>query len=220
MDKIIIIGSSGHAKVVVDAIEKQGKYKIVGFIDSFRKINSKTLDIPVLGNEKDLQNIIEKYHIKYAFIAIGDNTVRYKVSEKIKKIAPNLLFCSIIHPNTSIAKDTKIGDGTILMAGAVVNSSSVIGDFCILNTNSSLDHDSKMDNFSSLAPKVSTGGGCHIGNFSAISIGASLKHGITIGANSIIGANSLVLEDIKPNTVSYGTPAKKVRERTFGDKYL
>lgn len=220
MDKIVIVGSSGHAKVVVDAVEKHNKYSVAGFIDSYRTVGSTTLGIPVLGSEEDLPNIIEKYGIRYVFIAIGDNAVRYKVFNKIKQIVPELPFCSIIHPLASVGKDVIIGEGTVLMAGVVVNSSSVIGDFCILNTNSSLDHDSKMANFSSLAPRVTTGGGCYIGDFSAVGIGATLKHGVMIGDNSVVGANSLVLNNVPSGFVVYGTPAKKVRTRGFGDKYL
>lgn len=220
MENIVIVGSSGHAKVVVDVVEKQKKYQVVGFIDSYRDVGESTLGIPVLGGEGDLPNIIKEHNVKYAFIAIGDNAIRHKVFNKIKSLVPDLSFCTIVHPAANIGKDVLIGKGTVVMAGAVVNPSSVIGEFCILNTNSSLDHDSTMASFSSLAPRVSTGGGCNIGEFSAVSIGAVLKHGVTIGNDSVVGANSLVLNNVPSGVVAYGSPAKQVRTRSFGDKYL
>jgi acetyltransferase-like isoleucine patch superfamily enzyme len=106
------------------------------------------------------------------------------------------------------------------MAGAVVNPCCNIGRFCIVNTNASIDHDSIMEDFSSLAPGVATGGNCRIGIFSAVSIGAILRHGVTIGDHSVVGSASTVLRDVEAFSVAYGTPAKKIRDRQQGDKYL
>ena len=39
MENILIIGASGHAKVIVDIIEKQNQYNIYGFLDTFKKKN-------------------------------------------------------------------------------------------------------------------------------------------------------------------------------------
>jgi serine acetyltransferase len=64
------------------------------------------------------------------------------------------------------------------------------------------------------------GGGVQIGNFSTISIGATVKHLIKIGDDVVVGANSLVLENLPNNIVAYGLPAKKIRERKREDKYL
>jgi acetyltransferase-like isoleucine patch superfamily enzyme len=77
-----------------------------------------------------------------------------------------------------------------------------------------------MDEFSSLAPGAITGGNCRIGGYSAISIGAVLRHGTTVGEHSIVGAGATVLEDVEPYSVAYGTPAKKVRDRVPGTRYL
>lgn len=110
--------------------------------------------------------------------------------------------------------------GAVIMAGVAVNPCSSIGRFCILNTNCSLDHDSIMNDFSSLAPRVATGGNCKIGAYTAISIGAILIHGVSVGEHTIVGANSTVLGNIESYKVVYGTPARVIRERKPGDKYL
>lgn len=220
MDNIVIIGSSGHAKVVIDIIEKQGKYTISGLIDYSRGIGEKTLGYAVLGKEEDLPVLIENYNIKGAIVAIGDNFTRSKVAECVERIAPTLKFVTAIHPAASVGVEVSIGEGSVLMAGAVVNSSSSIGRFCILNTNSSLDHDSELNDFASLAPSVTTGGNCRVGSYSAVGIGANLIHGIEIGKHTVIGAGSLVMKSIDSFVVAYGTPAKIVRKRESGDKYL
>src|SRR5688500_14187516 len=106
------------------------------------------------------------------------------------------------------------------MAGAVVNSDGSIGNSCILNTKASLDHDSLMEDFSSLAPNATVVGNVVIGAFSAVSLGASIIHGVKIGEHSVLGAGALAVDDIPHHSVAYGTPAKVIRKRLEGDKYL
>jgi sugar O-acyltransferase (sialic acid O-acetyltransferase NeuD family) len=220
MDNIVIIGSSGHAKVIIDIVQREGKYNIVGLLDRYRKIDEQTLGYRVLGTEEDLPVLMNVHSLKGAIVAIGDNFIRSKEAARVREILPELPFVCAIHPRASIATDVSIGEGTVIMAGACINPCSSVGRFCILNTNSSLDHDSTMDDFASLAPGVTTGSNCRIGAYSAISIGAVLIHGVHIGEQSVIGAASLVTKPIESFVVAYGTPARAIRKRQPGDKYL
>lgn len=220
MKNIIIIGASGHAKVIVDVIEKQSLYKISGFVDSGRAQTELVSGYYILGTEADIPTLIKAHSIEGFIIAIGDNSVRSMVACRIKEINPQAEFISAIHPYAIIGKDVRIGEGTVIMAGAIINPCSNVGSFCIVNTKASLDHDSSMGDFSSLAPGVSIGGNCQIGEFSAVGIGAAVKHGVKIGAHSIIGGASMVMQDVEPFTVNYGIPCKKIRTRAKGEKYL
>ena len=220
MKNIVIVGSSGHAKVIIDIIEKEHNYKLVGLLDRFRKKGEATLGYKVLGIEEELPKLIDEYNITGVIIGIGDNSVRSKVAMNIRKLCPDLSFLSTVHPNATIATDVSIGEGTVIMAGACINSSCKIGEFCIINTKASLDHDSKMGDYSSLAPGVTTGGKCRIGKVSVIGLGAMLLHTISIGINSVVGAGAVVTKNIPDNTVAYGNPAKIIRKREQGEKYL
>ena len=220
MQNIVIVGASGHARVIVDILEKESKYLIAGFVDSGRTVGERIIGYEVLGMETDIPHLAIIHKIAGFIIAIGDNNVRALVAEKILKILPHAQFISAIHPHSIIGKEVYIGAGSVVMAGAVINPCSTIGNFCIVNTKASLDHDSAMGDFSSLAPGVTTGGNCYIGEFSAIGIGATIKHGVTIGAHSVIGGAAMVMQDVQAFTVNYGVPSKKVRSRIQGEKYL
>lgn len=217
---IVIIGSSGHAKVVIDIAEREGKYAVVGLVDRFRKVGEQTLGYRVLGREEDLPQLVKSLGVTGAFVAIGDNFVRSKVAAHVAEVCPDLPFVSLIHPKASIAKDVSIGHGTVIVAGVTVNASCSVGRFCILNTNSSLDHDSVMEDFSSLAPNAATGGKCRIGSYAAVSIGAVVINGVRIGEHTIIGAGSTVIDHIEACRIAYGTPARSIKARKPGDPYL
>ncbi len=217
---IVVIGASGHAKVVIDVIEKEGRFHLVGLIDSLKSAGDSSFDYPVVGTEAELPALSKSLNLYGCFIAIGDNWVRYQVSEKIMELVPGLIFVTPIHTSAQIARGTTIGRGSVIMPGAIVNSGSRIGNFCIVNTKASLDHDCQMEDYSSLAPNVTVGGNVKVGAFSAVSLGANIIHQKTIGKHVVIGAGALVLDDIPDNSVSYGTPASVVRIRQAGDKYL
>lgn len=218
--KVIIVGSSGHSKVIIDIFEKENKYQIIGLLDAYRNIGDETLGYKVIGKEDDLPILLSKNSNCKIFIAIGDNWIRNKVMNKITDIVPSIDFATTIHPSAQIGKNVQIGKGAAIMPGAIINSDTTIGDFTIINTKASIDHDSKMLNFSSLAPNVTMGGNVLIGQFSAISIGATIKHGLTIGDHSIIGAGALLMKNCGDNLIMYGIPAKEIRKREIGEKYL
>ncbi|MEY4111477.1 MAG: hypothetical protein RLZZ46_1833, partial [Bacteroidota bacterium] len=87
-------------------------------------------------------------------------------------------------------------------------------------TGACIDHDSHIAAFSSLAPGVKTGGKVFVGEFSAVSIGATLLHGVSVGKHTVIGAASLVLKNCGDNLIMYGVPAREIRKRESGEKYL
>lgn len=220
MQNVVIFGASGHGSVVLDCIEKEGRYKVIGFIDSFKKKGTKINGYPILGTEFDLPYLLDKYNIYGGIVAIGDNWLRNTVVERIDKIAPNLIYIKVVHPSAEIGKDVEIGVGTVIMPGVVVNSNCLIGNFCILNTNSSIDHDGVMRCFSSLAPKTCIGGSFYLGEYSAVCLGANIIDNISIGSHTVVGAGSLVVGNLESNIVAFGAPAKKIRGREIGEPYM
>ena len=173
-----------------------------------------------LGKEEDIPLLISKHNLFGGIVAIGDNWIRAKVVDKVLNNFPDFNFIKAIHPSASLSGNVSVGIGSVVMGGAVINSNTTIGEHCIVNTNSSIDHDCKMEVFSSLAPGVTTGGNVYIGEYSAISLGAKIIHNVVIGKHTVVGAGSTVLKNLPDNCVAYNTPAKIVRNRIAGEKYL
>lgn len=220
MENIIVIGASGHAKVITDIIEKNGHYKIFGFIDSFKNIGTNILGYRVIGNENHISYLMEKKGITKGIIAIGDNWSRKEMFKRIKALNHSFDFISAIHPSASISNYSTIGKGVAVMAGTVINAEAEVGDFSIINTKASLGHESVMEEFSSLSSGVIVGGNVTIGKFTALSIGTTIVNNITIGKHTVIGAGSLVTRNIGDFQVAYGFPAKFIQKRSKGDNYL
>jgi sugar O-acyltransferase (sialic acid O-acetyltransferase NeuD family) len=219
-ENILVFGASEHARYTIDIIEKEGKYNIVGIIDSGLKNNVDFASYKVLGKVKELASITKSIHVNKGIVAIGDNFTRCKVVKEISNIVDSFSFISAIHPSVIFDKNVKIGAGTLIKAGVIIGNDVTIGSHCFLATKASLAHDSILGNFSSLSPGVTTGGNLKIGKCTIIGLGTNIIQGITIGSNTVIGAGSLVLKDVTNNVVAFGVPAKVIRKRKNEDKYL
>ena len=210
---LVIFGTGGHAVSVANVALSVG-YSIKCFVGGAE--GSDLLGCDIIGDVGELENIEA---LSFA-IAIGDNAIRESIYRKLVLSSPNLHFPALVHSSAVVSFFTEIGDGTVIMPKAVIGPKSKVGKFCLINTQASIDHDCLMLDFSSLAPAAVTGGMVKIGLRSAICIGAIIKHGIKIGDDSVVGANSYLNKNLPNNQISYGTPAKQVRERNVGEAYL
>ncbi|MGX6591140.1 acetyltransferase [Cetobacterium ceti] len=199
MKEIIIIGSGGHAKVIIDILERSNK-KIYGILDDdLNKKDLKVLGYSILGTTKD----IEKYKQNYSFIiGIGNNAIRKKIAIENK----DLNYEQAIDPSAIISKNIKIGTGTVIMPGAIINIDSKIGNHCIINTGAIIEHDNIIEDYVHISPGVSLGGTVKIGETTHVGIGSTVINNINVGKKNIIGGGTVVIRSINDNNFIVGVP--------------
>jgi sugar O-acyltransferase (sialic acid O-acetyltransferase NeuD family) len=219
VEEIIVIGASGHASVIIDCIEKQNKYTILGILDLNYSLK-KLYNYAILGDDSMIPHIIKNYPNVKFIIAIGDNIIRKKVYDKLIKISPKMEFGIIIHPDSCIGKNVIIKEGTVVLPGVIINSNSTIKSFVILNTRSIIEHDCIIDDFASINPNAVLGGNVTVGEMTVICMGVSIIQNINIGKRNVIGANSLVIRNIGDDGIYYGIPSKYIRPRAIEFQYL
>jgi len=210
MDKIIVIGGGGHAKVVVSLLKKINKYEITGYTDI--KNRGEILGVKYLGDD----SILEKLFIggiTNAVLGLGFIKSNDKRKNILKKIS-NIKFCypAIISNGAVINEEVEIGMGTVIMDGVVINSGTKIGNHCIINTNSSVDHDCIIKNHTHIAPGVTLSGGVEIGSNVLVGAGSTVIQYKKIVGNTVIGAGSTVIEDINRPGIYRGIPARSLNE--------
>ena len=218
--KLLVIGSSGHAAVLVDAIQLGGTYQIAGYLDDTMALGTVRRGYPILGAIEDVAAVCAEHGIRDAVIAIGDNWWRRHVHEKLIARYPRLEFPAVFHPSAVVSKSAEVGRGAAVLATCQIGPGSNVGAFCILNTGSSIDHDCEMHDFSSIGPGVFTGGLVEIGECSAIGVGASVSDRISVGRHAVIGTGSVVVRNIPDLVVAYGNPARVKRSRPEGEAYV
>lgn len=208
MDKIVVIGGGGHAKVVISILKKIYKYKIYGYTDPVDK--GDILSIPYLGKDTILQDLINKKDVRLAVIGIGqlgDSLIRQKKVHELKNMGYE--FPKIISPQAILNEDVFIADGTVVMDNVTINTGVTIGGYCIINTGSIIEHDCVLGEHVHLAPGTIISGGVKIGKNVFVGAGSTIIHSIYVNDNCIIGAGALVTKDIKISGTYIGVPARK-----------
>jgi len=207
MDKpaLVVIGASGHAKVVIDIVEREGRYAISHLLDDNQALHGKTFfGYRVAGAAADIGGS-EK---PLAIVAIGDNGVRQRIASALRDSGIEL--ARAVHPQAQIGRGATVGAGTVVMAGAVVNSDTVVGENVIINTGATIDHDCVIGDGAHIAPGAHLCGGVRVGSGTFVGAGTVIIPGVRVGANAVIGAGSTLLKDVSENARAAGSPAKRL----------
>lgn len=219
LPRIAIIGASGHGLVTLEAALAQG-YEVAGFLDSFKPIGLEVLGYRVIGHPENLLSLMQEHLFTGGILAVSNNRTRTIVAEKVRKLAPDFEFITVVHPHAWVSPSAKIGAGTLVLTGAIVHACCQVGEHAIINTKVSLDHESKLGAFASLLPGVTTGGLVQIGDFSCVCAGSTLSHQVVIGRHTVVGAGSLVLRNLPDEVIAYGVPARVIRQRQPDERHF
>lgn len=161
------------------------------------------LGYPILGAFHD----IGEYSEECAFIVgIGDSRIRKVIVERT-----DMRWYTAIHPKAVIARDVSIGEGSAVMAGAIINTDSRIALHCIISTGATVDHDNAIDDYVHLSPGVHLAGGVSVGAATWIGMGCSVINGLSICGGCTIGAGAVVGRDIDEPGTYAGMPARRIR---------
>jgi sugar O-acyltransferase (sialic acid O-acetyltransferase NeuD family) len=199
MKKIILIGAGGHAHACIDVIEQCKKYSIVGLIVK-KKLASRVFDYPILGTNKKLKKISKK--IKHAFISVGQiKTSKIRINLYKEAIDAGFKLPIITSPFAYVSPRAKIGEGTIIMHGAVVNANVIIGKNCIINTSCIVEHDAIIADHCHVSTGAILNGKVSLGRGSFVGSGSVVKEEVKIGNNCVIGANIFLRQNLASGTI-------------------
>jgi len=199
---VYLIGAGGHAKVIIEILEKQGLY-IGGLQDANPAVKS------LLGH--DVHQVLPDFfdsNDDEVVIAIGNNTIRKKLTASFAH-----KFISVIHPSANISKRAIIGKGTVIMAGVTINTDAEIGKHVIINSNASIDHECVLEDYVHVSLNAALGGNVRVGEGTHIGIGACVVQGIKIGSWCTIGAGAVIINDVPDGATVVGNPGRVIESK-------
>jgi acetyltransferase EpsM len=199
---ILIVGGSAGAKIATNIFKMTHPHHVLYYVECFAdEIQINRLYSTV---EKSLEHL-KSPNIDY-FIATGDNILRKKHYELIKEHTKKEPI-NCIHP-TAVVESKRLGHGNLICPNAVIHVDSIIGDCTIINTGSVVEHDCWVGDFSQISPNATLCGYVQVGENCFISAGSTIIPKVLIGNNSTVAAGSVVREDVPPNVMVAGVPAK------------
>jgi len=199
---LVVIGGGGHGKVAVSAALAAG-FRVTAVLDDDRALwGSEILGIEVSGPVTG-----ETAGAALGLLAIGSNRVREALARRL-----SLEWAVVVHPTAWVHGTVRIGEGTVVFAGAAVQPDTVIGRHAIVNTGATVDHDCRIGDFAHIAPGASLAGGVEVGEGAFVGIGSSAIPGVRIGRWTTVGAGAAVVRDLPDGVVAAGVPARVLRE--------
>jgi sugar O-acyltransferase (sialic acid O-acetyltransferase NeuD family) len=237
----VIFGASRQGRVVLEVLRAQGQHPILGFLDDDTSKHDVLVDgLPVLGGMEwaaanapttlpkkarrstrpRARNYAPQGTVDFAaatgsrrlaaIVAIGGNDARTDIAKWLRALGFDLI--NAIHPSAVIQGNISLGTGNLICAGAVLITGTRVEDDVVINTGSTIDHDSLLEIGAQVASGVTTSGCVTIRRGAFVGVGAILGPGVTVGERAIVGAGSLVLQDVPPGMLAYGAPCRVVRE--------
>jgi acetyltransferase EpsM len=149
----------------------------------------------------------------FLMIGVGHNFRRTALARQLG----NAAFATVIDPSSAIMPGVEVGRGVLVGPQAVVHTQARVGDHVIINTAAIVEHDSVIEEGATLAPGVHMAGRVWIGRHAFLATGVTLAGRVRIGEGAIVGAGAVVVKDIPPGCLAYGTPARVIREATARD---
>ncbi|MGM0853974.1 MAG: acetyltransferase [Bacillota bacterium] len=203
-NKLLIIGASGHGKVVADIALNMNKWSHISFLDDDESMES-SMGIKVIGKSNEAFELINDYDI---FVGIGNNVIREKIQEDLE--AKGATLPVLIHPTAIVGEEVLLAPGTVVMAGAVINCCTSIGKGCIINTAATIDHDNIIGDYVHVSPGSHLAGSVKVGQQTWLGIGSIVSNNVTIDSGCKVGAGSVIVKDITESGTYVGVPARRV----------
>ncbi|MCC5797758.1 MAG: acetyltransferase [Methylophaga sp.] len=192
--QLVIFGAGGHAKSVISVIHDEGLWDVVGLVtDNHGHVVKAVMDYPVFQGREHLLRLFSD-GVKHAFIAVGDDSFRQKISPQLKELGFELV--NIIHPTALVMSGAMLEDGILLHAYSLVGAESKIASGVIIQPYVSIGHESHIGAYSQLSPGARVGGDCRIGTCCFLGPNAVVFPKVSIGDFVSIGANSTVNKDV------------------------
>ncbi len=201
MEKILIIGSGGHARSLLDIIKRENIYQISGLVVKEASEKNDIGDYPILGTDSDLDKLF-KSGIKNAAIGIGylgKSNLREELWNKLKNIG--YLIPVICDSSAILAENVQLGEGTMVGKGAIINANVTIGKMCIINTGAIIEHDCKVEEFSHISVGSVLCGEVQVGKSSFVGANATVIQRKRIGSQCIIGAGIVLRKNLEDNSI-------------------
>ena len=207
-EKVVVLGSGGHAKVVIDILEAEGRFEIVGLTtkDALQNLGN----YPVLGDDEILPDLLAQ-GVAWAAIGVGgytSNALRKQIYQHVKSLGFHV--ATAVHPSAVITGGVSIGQGSVIFAGVVLNPQVMIGDNVVVATGSTVDHETRVENHVLISAGVTVGAKVTIQEGALLAIGSTIVSGVTVGKNALVCAGAVVIRDVPDDARVLGVPARPV----------
>lgn len=210
---IFFWGATGQA-IVLNEILKSSDFRLTSVFDRNESVRSPFKDVPIYHDEKAFFNFLDEAKEYFFSIAIGGDGGRDRLMLQEKLVKKGFTPVKLIHPQSNIASDVTISEGSQILINVTLSSRVEIGRQVIINTSASVDHECMIADGAHIGPGAVLAGCVKVGECSFIGAGSVILPGIEVGKDTVIGAGSVVTRNIPEGVIAYGNPCKVMKEKS------
>lgn len=206
MTGVLVVGAGGMGREAVDVARAAG-HRVVGVVDDGPYVTDverlTRLEVPFLGG---LDAWVALGTPTPWVVAVGDPGVRRRLAARLMgfgEAAP-----ALVHPSATVGSDVRVGDGSIVCAGARISTNVRLGRHLHLLSNAVVGHDVVVGDHVSINPGAVVSGAVTIGDDTLIGAGSTVLQVLAVGSRSIVGAGACVVRDVIDDVVVTGVPAR------------
>jgi len=211
--KIVVIGGKGAAVVVAEQLydsQELNGIEVLGFAFDDESFGTEINGFPILCKTFDAWKKYSAYDdVKFIFQLYRPDLMNDRIVLRESYKIPDKRFYTFIHPSCFIAKSSRIGYGSCVLANSVINPNVVIGRHCTINSGCLIGHDTNMDDNNFLAAHVVVGSNNTIGAANFFGLNSTYNNYLSIGDNCFVGMASNVIKNLPSKIKVYGNPAKE-----------
>ena len=207
---IVLVGGSGHASDVLQAIEAvnaaRPTYQVVGILDDV-EIDPRRFagrGVAQIGTLDDLAAVDAAY-----ILCMGWPWTRSAVARRISETA-----CPappIVHPFADVGAGVELGPGSVVLGHAHLSPFVRLGSHGLVSYLASVGHDTSLGDHTSIMPGAAVSGGVVGGHRVLVGTGAVVRETVRLGDDVCIGAGAAVVGDVADGLTVIGVPARPSR---------
>ena len=202
---IVVMGTGGHASVVIDLARCAG-LDVLGCFGP-QPPDFSTSYCRYLGNDSVLDTL-DRHNIA---VAIGAGSIalpalRRRLFEAV--LERGFIMPALTHPRAVVAGSANIASAVQILAGAVIQPFATLGHNVLINTAAVIEHHARIEDHVHVSSGAVVCGTVTVGAASHIGANATVRQSLAIGAGTIIGAGAVVVANVAANQVLKGNPAR------------
>lgn len=211
MRRIVLAGNAVTAEIVYRYLLGDARYEVAAFmVDDAYVDQGSSFPLPTIGLSQLAGNLPPDRHaIVMAMGYSNVNADRRSMFERLK--AMGYAIETYIHPQAMIHTTFPIGEGCLVLPGALVEPEVRLGANTVVWGNVTISHHSVVGSHAWIASGAVVSGNARIGDQCFIGVNATIVNAVTVGEQVVVGAGALITKDVRPSTVHLARSAEQIR---------
>lgn len=199
---LLIVGAGGHAQACIDVVERSGAFLEIGFIGMAQEVGRDVFGHAVIGTDEDLSALVVRF--PEALVGIGQiRSAAPRMAAYERLLAHGFVLPTIISPLAMVSRHAEIGEGSIVMNGALIGPGVRIGRNCIVNSGALIEHGCRVEDHCHISTHAVLNGEVQVGAGSFVGSASVVKERVVIGRGCLVGMGSRLRKDLADGSLYY-----------------